>query len=68
MLGGIDSYQRLGGHSAKRRNPRPVRLCFNTLKEKHEFLSIAKDLRKLGIRCDDDLTRMQKQQREELSF
>ena len=34
---------------------------------KHEFLKIAKDLRTKGIRCDDDLTRLQQQEREQLS-
>ncbi len=46
---------------------RPLRLTFSSLCEKHEFLQIAKELRAKGIRVDDDLTRAQQQQRENLS-
>ncbi|KAL8987771.1 MAG: hypothetical protein Q9169_008653 [Polycauliona sp. 2 TL-2023] len=65
---GVDSVHRLGRYSAKQSKPRPLKLCFSTIQEKHEFLKIAKDLRtSKGIRCDDDLTRLQQQQREDLS-
>ena len=65
----MDSTQRLGRLPTNPSKPRPLRFCFNTLRSKHEFLSCnAKALREnLGIRCDDDLTRKQQQQREELS-
>ena len=64
----IDSTQRLGRLPTKHGKPRPLRACFTTLRSKHEFLTHAKELREtLGIRCDDDLTRKQQQQREELS-
>ena len=68
LMEGLDSSQRLGRSFAEHGKPRPLRVCFNSLTSKHEFLSRAKELReKLGVRCDDDLTRLQQQRREELS-
>ena len=65
--GEVDSFHRLGRPSAKCSKPRPIRVCFKTLDSKHEFLKLAKGLRSHGIRCDDDLTRLQQQEREQLS-
>ena len=65
--GDVDSFHRIGMPSAKCSKPRPIRVCFKTLDSKHEFLKIAKDLRPGGIRLDDDLTRLQQQEREQLS-
>ena len=36
--------ERLGGPSATHSKPRPLRLCFKTQNDKHEFLSHAKDM------------------------
>ncbi len=59
--------KRLGQRHTGNDTSRPLCLTFSSLSEKHEFLQIAKELRAKGIRVDDDLTRAQQQQRENLS-
>jgi len=48
--------ERIGQFIADRTKPRPVRLVFSTLLQKHGFLRMAKVLRQAGFRLDDDLT------------
>ncbi len=59
--------KRVGQRHTGNDTSRPLRLTFSSLSEKHEFLQIAKELRAKGIRVDDDFTRAQQQQRENLS-
>ena len=46
--------------------PRPMRISFSSQDAKHMFLKYSKDFRKVGIRLDDDLTRLQQQERSNL--
>ena len=57
--------QRLGRTVGER--PRPLHVTFACVSEKHCFLQYSSDLRVEDIRIDDDLTRKQQQEREELS-
>ncbi len=60
--------ERIGQFIADRTKPRPVRLVFSTLLQKHGFLRMAKALRQAGFRLDDDLTRSQQAERKTLSL
>ena len=60
--------ERIGQYIADHTKPRPVRLVFNTLLQKHGFLEMAKILRQAGFRLDDDLTRSQQAERKTLSL
>ncbi len=60
--------ERIGQFTADRTKPRPVRLVFSTLLQKHGFLRMAKVLRQAGFRLDDDLTRSQQAERKTLSL
>ena len=60
-------YARLGKPSPEGSKPRPLRLRFRSQTDKHDFVVMAKALRTMGIRCDDDLTRAQQKEREDLS-
>ena len=60
--------ERIGQFTADRTKPRPVRLVFSTLLQKHGFLRMAKALRQAGFRLDDDLTRSQQAERKTLSL
>ncbi len=60
--------ERIGQFTADRTKPRPVRLVFSTLLQKHGFLHMAKDLRQAGFRRDDDLTRSQHAERKTLNL
>ena len=42
-------------------------MIFDTKKDKHFFLKHAKHLREIGVRYDDDLTRLQQSERKDLS-
>lgn len=58
--------RRMGGRSSNSTRPRPVRVKFGTLRGKHLFLKYAKALRQAGFRVDDDLTRLQQDERRSL--
>ena len=58
--------ERIGRVSVGSEKARPIRITFHTMFHKHAFLAYAKDLRQAGIRVDDDLTRLQQQQRQDL--
>ena len=62
--------ERIGRVSIGTKKARPIRITFHTMFSKHAyaFLAYAKDLRQAGIspRVDDDLTRLQQQQRQDL--
>ncbi|DBA90840.1 TPA: hypothetical protein ACH3X1_004039 [Trebouxia sp. C0004] len=60
--------ERIGKFSADRTTPRPVRLVFSTLIHRHIFLRFSKDFRQAGLRLDDDLTRSQQIERNNLSL
>ncbi|DBA99472.1 TPA: hypothetical protein ACH3X3_012062 [Trebouxia sp. C0006] len=60
--------ERIGQFTADRTKPRPVRLVFSTLLQKHGFLRMAKVLRQAGFRLDDALTRSQQAERKTLSL
>ncbi len=60
--------ERIGQFIADRTKPRPVRLVFSTLLQKHGFLRMAKVLRQAGFRLDDDLTRSQQAEQKTLSL
>ena len=49
------------------KSPLPVGMIFDTKNDKHTFLKHAKHLKEVGLRYDDDLTRLQQSQRQELS-
>lgn len=55
--------KRLGRRSSDNTRTRPVRVKFGTLCGKHLFLKHAKVLRQAGFRIDDDLTRLQQEER-----
>ena len=58
---------RIGAHRQDQKRPRPIRLRFGSLEDKHAFLKHAKALKEVGLRYDDDLTRLQQNQRSNLS-
>ena len=60
--------ERIAQFTADRTTPRPVRLVFSTLLQKHGFLRMAKVSRQAGFRLDDDLTRSQQAERKTLSL
>ena len=64
---GETNWARIGYFSSHQRKPRPLLVSFDTLDGKHSFLKNAKALRQKGIRCDDDLTRLQQQEEKQLS-
>ncbi len=55
--------ERVGQSIADRTKPRPVRLVFSSVLQKHAFLRMAKDFRQAGFRLDDGLTRSQQAER-----
>ncbi|DBA74999.1 TPA: hypothetical protein ACH3X1_010342 [Trebouxia sp. C0004] len=57
--------ERLGKFSADRTKPRPV---FSSLIHRHIFLRFSKDFRQAGFRLDNDLTRSQQTERNNLSL
>lgn len=63
----VPSIERIGRKSANSTKPRPMRLRFVSLNAKHDFLRWSKDFRAVGVRLDDDLTRLQQQQRQALN-
>ena len=46
---------------------RPIRLIFDTKKDKHFFLKHASHLEEVGLKYNDDLTRSQQSERQDLS-
>ena len=60
-------FSRLGAFSESQTQPRPFLLYFNNVVDKHMFLQYSKELRKRGLRLDDDLTRLQQKERKDLS-
>ena len=63
-----DTHQiRLGTYHHDQKRPRPIHLYFGSLENKHAFLKDAKGLKEVGLRYDDDLTRLQHNQRFNLS-
>jgi len=60
--------ERIGQFIADHTKPRPVRLVFSNLLQKHGLLHMAKDFRQAGFRLDDDLTRSQQAERKTLSL
>ena len=61
------SQERLGTYCPDQKRPRPIRIVFGSVNDKHTFLKYAKHLKDVGLRYDDDLTRLQQQQRQDLS-
>ena len=59
--------ERLDTYCPDQKRPRPVRMTFDSNSEKHTFLKHAKHLQEIGLRYDDDLTRLQQRQRQDLS-
>ena len=59
--------ERLGTYCPNKKGPRPIRVMFDSLDDKHAFFKHAHHLKDVGLRYDDDLTRLQQQQRQELS-
>ena len=59
--------EKIGTYCSAQKRPRPVRLIFATMSDKHVFLKHAKHLKEVGLRYDDDLTRLQQKQREDMS-
>ena len=43
-----------------------IRVMFKTMNDKHTFLEYAKHLKEVGLRYDDDLTRLQQKQRQDM--
>ena len=41
--------QRLGKYSLDQKRPRPIRMIFDTMKDKHFFLKHAKHLKEIGV-------------------
>ena len=55
--------ERLGRRSPDNSRPSPLQVKFGTQQSKHLFLKHAKVLRQAGFKVDDDLTRLQQQER-----
>ena len=65
--GGLEWEQlRLGTFRPDQERPRPVRVEFKSMSDKHTFLKLkhAKHLKEVSLRYDDDLTRLQQRQRQ----
>jgi len=58
---------RLGRYCPDQKRPRPIRLVFKSMDDKHTFLKHAKHLEAASLRYDDDLTRLQQQQRQDMA-
>ncbi|DBB07797.1 TPA: hypothetical protein ACH3X3_009211 [Trebouxia sp. C0006] len=58
---------RLGRHCPDQERPRPIRVVFKSLDDKHTFLKHAKHLKTVSLRYDDDLTRLQQKQRQDMA-
>ena len=61
---GVDSewdQARLGTYSPGQKRLRPMRMTFDSMKDKHTFLKHAKYLKEVGLRYDDDVRLQQKQ-------
>ena len=58
---------RLGTFRPDQKRPRPIRVHFKTLSDKHTFLKYAKHLKQVNLRYDDDLTRFQQKQRQDMA-
>jgi len=58
---------RLGTYCPDQNRPRPIRVLFKSMDDKHTFLKHAKHLKEVNLRYDDDLTRLQQKQRQDMS-
>ena len=58
---------RLGTFRPDQERPRPVRMQFDSMSDKHIFLKHAKHLKEVNLRYDDDLTRLQQRQRKDMA-
>ena len=58
---------RLGKYCPDQNRPRPIRVLFKSMDDKHTFLKHAKHLKEVNLRYDDDLTRLQQKQRQDMS-
>ena len=58
---------RLGTLRPDQERPRPIRIHFESLSDKHTFLKHAKHLKEIILRYDDDLTRLQQRQRQDMA-
>ncbi len=58
---------RLGTYCPDQDRPRPIRVLFKSMNDKHAFLKHAKHLKEVSLRYDDDLTRLQQKQRQDMS-
>jgi hypothetical protein len=58
---------RLGTYCPDQNRPRPIRVQFRSMNDKHTFLKHAKHLKEVSLRYDDDLTRLQQKQRQDMS-
>jgi len=58
---------RLGTYCPDQNRPRPIRVLFRSMNDKHTFLKHAKHLKEVNLRYDDDLTRLQQKQRQDMS-
>ncbi len=65
--GGDTDQGRMGTYCPDEKKPRPIRLVFKSMTDKHAFLKHAKHLTEVSLRYDDDLTRLQQKQRQDMS-
>jgi len=58
---------RLGTYCQEKERPRPIHVILKSMEDKHTFLKHAKHLKEVNLKYDDDLTRLQQQQRQDMS-
>ena len=63
----IAKVERLGRLSADHTKPEPVRVVYAGFSYKHEFLRYSKCFRAARLRIDNDVTRKQQEERDELA-
>ncbi len=57
----------LGTYCPNPERPRPIREVFKSMDDNHTFLKHAKHLKEVSLRYADDLTRLQQQERQDMS-
>ena len=63
LSGGLEwEKSRLGTVRPDQERPRPIRMHFKSMSDKHTFLKHAKHLKEVNLRYDDDLARLQQRQ------
>ena len=58
---------RLGTYSQDQERPRPIRVHYILVTDKHAFLKNVKHLKQVSVRNDNDLTRLQQKQRQDMA-